>query len=130
MELIVIKKLVDVLTGGIQSLVRGRKVSANDRRAGKLVSEAIAELLAINPNIYSAKAKLKKAQSISPDETESLSRALDMLETVTIAVKKAAKKKRAAKKAVAKKRAVKKAAKKKRAAKKRVGFRRMGGFRR
>lgn len=139
MELIFLKKLIDVLVTWLASLVKKKNLEEDAKKAADLVSEAIKELLTVSPNLNRVKAKLSKAEQLCPGDSEDLLRAKEMLLTIQQAAKEvssvasasratvrkraakrrtAAKKKPAKKKPAVKKRAAKKKTVKKKAAKK------------
>lgn len=115
-EPIILKKVIDLLTDAIQRLLRGRQVRAQHKKSSRLISEAIAELLSVDPNLHLVQAKLSEAEANSPNPSEQLIRAQEMLQTIRKTAgkkgpKKTARKRAARMKVVKKKTARKKAAK-------------------
>ncbi len=128
MEPVVIEALVVLLTKAVPEVLRKRKAKSDNRKAAKLISEAVAELLTLRPNLNIVQAKLATAEAKATDPSADLLRAQEMLVAVRGSVASAPAARRSAKKKATKKKprrktkrakkAVRKKAKKKLAKKK------------
>ncbi|MDZ4659218.1 MAG: hypothetical protein SH868_16725 [Bythopirellula sp.] len=120
METVILIKVVELLGKAIGGLFSSSKPRKDDKRAAKLISEAITELLSLNPNVIAVRLKLSDASALATTPTEELLIAETMLEKVKSYSEKIGKTaaKKAASRKVAKKRTVKKKTAKKKSAKK------------
>ena len=113
-ETLLIKKTVDLLWSAVDFLFGKSRLAAAEKESGKLITEAIRELLSVDPNIHKARSQLRLAEKTWPNPSEELYRAQEILESVSVSNRKKTVigRKKVSKKKV-KKKAVKKKAKKK-----------------
>ncbi len=86
-ERIIIQKTADLLSSAIGSLFKKKRLMAAEKRSGKLIAEAIRELLSVDPNLHKVRSKLILAEEEWPKPTEDLLRAKEMLERVMVSSK-------------------------------------------
>jgi len=106
-ENLLFKKLLDLLVKMMEKLFQKNLLKLDCKKAGRLISEAVRELLTARPNLLRVKAKLTEAERLCPISSEELLSAQKMLETLQEIEKKYRPKRLAVrKKALAKKKAV------------------------
>lgn len=124
LEALMIKKAVDYLTKAINFILKKGQSKANDKKAAKLISEAMVACLSANPNLHVIQAKLSEAEKASSVENPDLLRAQVMFQAAKKPIKKKLAKKKVAKKKVTKKKAAKKKTGKKKTGRTRPPIRR------
>ena len=87
-ETIIIKKAVDLLSGAIGTLFKKNRLMAAEKESGRLIAEAIRELLSTDPNLNKVRTKLRLAEQAWPKPTEDLLNAQEMLNKVAASRKK------------------------------------------
>ncbi len=113
-------KAFEELVKAIQKILRKKNLDENCKKSAELISQAIRELLKLNPDAKKAKALLARAEKLCEENIEELLKAKGFLKTFENANVMAAKVPSAAKKAAAKKVAARKPVAKKAVARKPV----------